>query len=245
MFKQAAALLKSIVTPRPTSSGMPENEDRRVWVRFPARTEAQVKPADDDEGRAFNAKVLDVSIGGVKLQVNRAFQEGSLISVELPGCDESSEVCVLACVIRAQPHTHGTWILGCNFSRELDACDLQGFGIAKAKPVSPDQRDWPRFECGVNAYYTETCSPSAERVPVKVANLSAGGIALVVDREVKNGSMLGIDLFTAAGKFVTSILSCVVHIRALPDGKRTLGCNFICELSEEDLNALLFPTAPQ
>ena len=60
-----------------------------------------------------------------------------------------------------------------------------------------------------------------------VWNLSACGVALLVENEVANGAMLSVDLLKSNGERVTSILACVVHIAALPDGKRILGCNFI------------------
>jgi c-di-GMP-binding flagellar brake protein YcgR len=222
----------------------PRSEERRVWVRFPARSEAQVKPAGEEE-TLLNCKVLDVSLGGAKLLVDRSFDEGSLISLDLPADnDGSSSVSVLACVVRAEQQADDVWVLGCNFSRELDAIDLQWFGIAKAKPPEPDQRDWSRFESTFLVFYTETIAEAPARRPARVANISAGGIGLVVDRDVPNGAMLGLDLCTAAGELVTNILACVVHVNVLPEGGRILGCNFICELSEKHLNALLFAPAP-
>jgi c-di-GMP-binding flagellar brake protein YcgR len=244
MFKQAAALWKRLRTPQPTADlrDGPRPQERRVWVRFPARTEAQFKPAGTEDAALVNAKVLDVSLGGTKLLVDRGFKEGSLISLDLPGGDGPSDVSVLACVVHADQRADGAWVLGCSFSQELTALDLQRFGIVKAKPAQPDQRGWSRFDCQFHVYYTETNADTAVRREARVANISAGGIALLVDRDVANGSMLSLDLCTDR-ELVTSILACVVHVSQLPDGGRALGCNFICELSEEHLNALLFEPA--
>ncbi len=238
MLKQVTALWKRLVTLRPTNN---VQEDRRVWVRYPARTDAQVKPATAEDTGAVNAKVLDVSRGGVRLLVDRPYEEGALISLDLPDSgDEASGVAVLACVVRAERHSTGIWMLGCNFSRELDAHDLQWFGIAKARPSEPDQRGWSRFECPAQAFYTVTNAEASERRPAKVANLSVGGVALLVDCDVPNGTMLGVELLTAAGVAVTNILACVVHVSGEVGCTRALGCNFICDLSEEHLNTLLF-----
>jgi c-di-GMP-binding flagellar brake protein YcgR len=244
MFKQAAALWKRLHPPQPTADlrGGPAPEERRVWVRYPARTEAQFKAAGTEDAALVKATVLDVSLGGAKLLVDRGFKEGSLISLDLPGSDGPSDVSVLACVVHADQRAGGEWVLGCSFSQDLDALDLQRFGITKAKPPQPDQRGWSRFECHFHVYYIETNADTAVRREAQVANISAGGIALLVEHDVANGTMLSLDLCTG-GELVTSILACVVHISLLPDGTRALGCNFICELSEEHLNVLLFEPA--
>jgi c-di-GMP-binding flagellar brake protein YcgR len=245
MFKKAASLWKRLVAHDPSKdpAGQAPNEERRVWVRFPARTDALVRPAGTEGTTLISAKVLDVSLGGVKLVVDRRFEPGALISLDLPGGDDPNGVSVLACVVRAEEQPNGEWVLGCNFSRELNAADLQRFGIAKAKPVPPDQRSWSRIECNIRAAYLESNADKPAWHEAQVGNISAGGVALIVDRDVPNGMMLTLDLLTSAGEQVTTILACVVHISALPDGRRVLGCNFICELSEEHLTALLFEPA--
>jgi c-di-GMP-binding flagellar brake protein YcgR len=218
------------------------NPERRVWVRFPARTNAQVRPAAPEGTLLIDARVLDVSLGGVKLVVDRRLAPGSLVSLDLPG-DDAVDVSILACVVRAEEQPNEMWVLGCNFSCELDAADLQRFGIAKVEPLPPDQRGWSRIECNIRAAYLETNAERPAWHEAQVANISAGGVALLVNRDVPNGTMLTLDLLTSAGERVTTILACVVHISALSDGSRVLGCNFICELSEEHLNALLFEPA--
>jgi c-di-GMP-binding flagellar brake protein YcgR len=244
MFKQAASLWNRLVAHdlKGDAATAAKNEERRVWVRFPARTDAQIKAAGDEQGILIAAKVLDVSLGGVKLVVDRRFEPGALISLDLPG-DDPTSVSALACVVRAEEQPNAEWVLGCTFSRELDAADLRRFGIAKAKPVLPDQRSWFRIECNIRVAYLETNANKPAWHEAQVANISAGGVALLVDRDVPNGTMLTLDLLTSAGERVTTILACVVHISVLPDGARVLGCNFICELSEEHLNTLLFEPA--
>ncbi len=241
MFKQAAALWKRLVAPSPAFDARATTgpDERRVWVRYPARLETQVKPAGAEE-TCVNGKVLDVSRGGMKLLVIIRFEEGSLISIDLPADDGRSEGSVLACVVRSEQQPTGEWVLGCNFSAELDAFDLQRFGVLKAKPGQPDQRGWSRFGCNVRAQYTETTAEVTVKCAARVGNISVGGVSLLVDRDVPNGTMLSVDLLTADGDRVTTILACVVHVNVLPDGGRALGCNFICELSEEQLNTLLF-----
>ena len=104
--------------------------------------------------------------------------------------------------------------------------------------VPPDGRNWSRFACEVTAVYQvlgddgETCREA------KVLNISAGGFAVAVDHDIRAGALLSAELHAPTGRTVVTILACVVHVTVESDGQRTLGCNFIHELSEEDLQAL-------
>src|SRR5438045_1407087 len=71
-------------------------EDRRVWVRFPADLETTVQPAGKAEVVRLAARVRNVSLGGVSLSVDRAFEPGDLLSVELPGATDESRCKLLA-----------------------------------------------------------------------------------------------------------------------------------------------------
>jgi hypothetical protein len=246
MFKQAAAIWNRLVGSRPVAAAATatEKKERRSWARFPAQVEVRFMPTTSKGDSAILGKVLDVSRGGVKLLVDRCLEKGTLLSLDLPGGEAASRVSVLACVVRCEAQPNGKCILGCSFSRELGTEDLQRFGVAPAKPAQTDQRGWLRFDCNVNATYEEPTADPVIRREAQVANLSAAGVALVVDTEVSNGAMLSVDLHKSSGALVTSILACVVHIVVLPDGKRVLGCNFIRALNEEHINELLFETTP-
>ena len=69
-------------------------------------------------------------------------------------------------------------------------------------------------------------------------NISAGGVALVVDYDIRAGALLSVELFAPDGRAVVTILACVVHVVVEPNRERVLGCNFIQELSEADLQSL-------
>jgi len=219
-----------------------EQEERRVWVRYPAQIDAQFKPTGAAADMFITGKVLDVSLGGIRLLVDRCLEAGALISLDLPGGVEASHVSVLACVVHSQPQPKGGWLLGCSFSQELSLEDLARFGVGEVKHNKADQRSWLRFNCNVKAFYEETTADPVIRREAEVANLSAAGIALVVQDDVANGAMLSVELQKSSGERVTTILACVVHVVDLADGKRVLGCNFIRALADQHLNALLFET---
>ena len=71
-----------------------------------------------------------------------------------------------------------------------------------------------------------------------MVNISLGGIGLEVEQSIDNGALLNLELKSTAGQ-VKTILACVVHVLSHGVKGRVLGCNFIHELSEADLHALV------
>jgi hypothetical protein len=227
------------LTKQPANDASPETtaEERRVWVRHPCDLRAQYEAPGDDEPLA--ARILDISRGGIRVVVGRSHAPGSLISIELPGPGGDATFAALACVVHECETDAKEWVLGCSFSKELEAEHLDAFGVGHVGPLKADQRSRPRFKPTVTASVQLTNSGDPTRWPAKVLNLSVGGVALNVAHAIHNGTLLTADLRGANGHTVPTILACVVHLTLLDDGTRRLGCNFIRELSEDDLKALL------
>jgi len=237
MLQRAVSLWRRL-THRPPAAAAAAEDERRVWVRHAAAAETRLTPAGAAEP-PLAARVLDVSPGGARLVVGRRFDPGALLSVELPAPEGAASLTVLACVVHARPHGGGEWALGCRFSAELTAADLEAFGADRARPAPPDNRAWSRFPCRVTATYRRVPEGEDEPRPATVLNISAGGVGLLAAEDVRVGELLVADLHDPGGEQVVSILACVVHVAARPDGQRALGCTFIQELSDDALRALL------
>jgi hypothetical protein len=240
MFERTTALLRRLVSSHADGASAGGADagaaERRVWVRHPCDLDTQCGEPYGDEPLA--ARVVDVSRGGVKVVVGRSHMPGSLISIELPGPGGEATFAALACVVHERA-TGTEWVLGCNFSKELDEAQLQAFGGGRAEPPPADKRSWRRFKANLTATVQLTNSADPTRWPAKVLDLSLGGVALRVTHDIRNGTLLNVDLCGAGGHSVSTMLACVVHMTLHDDGTRRLGCNFIRELSEEDLKALL------
>jgi c-di-GMP-binding flagellar brake protein YcgR len=241
VFDRAASLWNRL-TQKPAwqgpGAGQTAEEDRRLQVRRHVRVETKVTPAAAEAEPSLSARILDVSSGGVKLVVGRAFEQGDLLTLELPAPAGGPAVSVLACVVHAQREGDEEWVLGCRFSAELNDADLAAFGAVRAKPVEPDGRNWSRFPCEVKAVYQIIPDEDDVRREAKVLNISAGGVAMLVEHEVRAGALLSAELHAPTGQTVVTILACVVHVSVQSEHERVLGCNFIQELSENDLKAL-------
>jgi len=218
------------------STGQPEDE-RRVWVRHPSSAETVVQPISNGASTRLSARVRNVSRGGANLTVNQRFKEGEMISIELPGASTERTASVLACIVHVGPAGPEHWSLGCTFSEELSDEDLGAFGARRERPATPENRAWKRFNCKVRVTALPVSGTERTTFPAEVVNISASGIGLQVARNVEMGALLSLRLEGAGGQS-REVLACVVHV-IVAGGEWLLGCNFIHELSEADLKALL------
>jgi hypothetical protein len=215
-------------------------EDRRVWVRYPTDLETTYCQAGG-EGKRLAARVRNISLGGVNLAVDRPFDPGALLSIELPGATEHERSTALACVVHVTQADEREWHVGCTFSRELSESDLEAFGVRRVRHAPSDQRTWQRFPCNVKA----SCQPVVDSGagpgprPAQVLDLSPSGVGLLLADPFENGSLLSVELRAADDSVRRTMLACVVHVTERADGQHALGCNFIRSLSEQDLRALL------
>ncbi len=101
-----------------------------------------------------------------------------------------------------------------------------------------ERRQVPRQACTAAV----TCQPAPEaagpRWPAQVRDVGPGGIGLVLDHWVGPGALLAVN-WPTGGHTSETVLACVRHASARPGGAWSLGCSFIRELSEEELQTLL------
>ncbi len=204
-------------------------EERRVAVRYACDVETLCQPAITLGSPRLSARVQDISRGGIKQLVNQPFQTGALLSVELPG------VLVLACVVHVSQRPNGEWALGCTFSSELQDEDLQLFG---AQPA-PDRRTGVRFAFQTPITYRLMDAQELQARSAEVTDISTHGIGLVVTHPVAIGALLNLELRGTGEPEVLTMLACVVRITAEDNQTWILGCNFIRELTTDEVQSLL------
>jgi c-di-GMP-binding flagellar brake protein YcgR len=239
MFERTFSFWRRLVgrPTKPEDSPQGLEDERRVWVRYPTHLETTYQSGDTESPR-LSARVRDVSRGGIRLVIEREFQTGELLSIELPRANDGTHT-VLACIVRVDGLKGDEWALGCVFSRELGEEELQGFGARRERHAPADQRVWMRFACNVRATYQQVSTFGAPTAEARVLNISATGVGLLTLEPVEAGTLLSVDLTPDSGAETRTMLACVVHVNAQANGQFALGCNFIRELSEEDLQALV------
>jgi c-di-GMP-binding flagellar brake protein YcgR len=215
------------------------NQDRRLWVRHAIDLHGNLQFSEPADSEKILAHLRDLSIGGASLVVDRAVDAGEMVVLELPA-DRGEIRTVLACVVRVSPQPDGKWSLGCVFSRELSQEELDRVGAQKLPAAEDDdKRTWVRFSCELHAAYRKVGDPTNQAFAAQVLNISANGIGLAVTQTLAAGGLLNVDLLDKAGQVARTMLACIVHTTMRAGGDLAIGCNFIRELSEEELQSLL------
>lgn len=219
-------------------SAQQANEERRIWVRRPCDLTAYFQSTNGQMADRQAAQVRDISRGGMNVVVKERFEPGAQLSVELPGNGDRPAFTVLACVVHALPHADNQWALGCSFADELTDDDLRPFGARRARTQAADQRIWERFPCRVEAKYSVMRAADPTTQAATVVNISANGVALQVRRAIDVGSLLNLQLRRSGEHTDLEILACVVRVTPQPNGEQLLGCNFISELDDKQIQGL-------
>ena len=112
----------------PSSGAAPESasgKDRRAWVRYHSKPETPLFAIGEQEViHSWKAKVNDVSLGGISLNVTTPFDIGSAVDVELsiPGVDVTRML--VARVVRCEPQDGPVWLVACSFDAPLTSDEL-------------------------------------------------------------------------------------------------------------------------
>jgi hypothetical protein len=242
MFEKTFSFWRRLVGQSPAHAEKPgataTEDDRRLWVRYAAELQGNVQLGENEAHGKVVTKVRDLSLGGANLTINRPLELGQMLSVELP-LDDNEVFTVLACVVRVKPQPDGNWSVGCVFARELTSEDLDRVGAQKVPASTDDQRTWVRFACSLTASYRQVSDVGDEAHEANILNISPNGVGLAVQHSLAAGSLLNVDLVDSSGRIVRTLLACVVHTTSRSEGGFAVGCNFIRELSEEELDSML------
>jgi hypothetical protein len=104
-------------------------------------------------------------------------------------------------------------------------------------PSTTERRQWRR-----HLSHAETvCEPAGDgtRLPARVRDVSFGGISLMVRQRLAQGNLLHVNLPGSDSE--PRLLACVVQVSEPAEGSWALGCTFIRELNEQELNRFLSP----
>ena len=220
----------------PSSVGV----DHRIWVRYCYDRDCTCHSDRGADEISWSARVLDISRGGVNLQLNRHFEPGAILAIELPlGPDKIRQILQVK-VVRAQMLSPGKWSLGCTFEKVLGEKDFVTLQIKQPAPFTDDKRAWIRFTCEGErpAQATWLINPNI-KIQARVLNISRGGVGLAMRRHCDPGTLLKIELMDASGQTSRPMPIRVVHSTFKGTEDWVIGCVFEAPLSEEDVAALV------
>jgi hypothetical protein len=199
-----------------------------------------VVEASSGDGHRYTAQIVESTDAGLKLKVRHPFDVGSMVRIDLP-CQELGPVTtVLACVMNRKNDGKDLWQLACQFCTELDDDDLTSLGVKRELIAKPDgdNRSYKRYPAKAQVLFRDMRSRKEPIYPGTVLNASPTGIGLRVKEALIPGSLLDLTVQGERGQKLFEILACVVYRHTEKEDEYTVGCNFIRELSEEELNSL-------
>jgi hypothetical protein len=117
---------------------------------------------------------------------------------------------------------------------------------ASNNPPAVDCRVYERRPCALPT----TCQPASVsemnelRWSASIWDISQGGILVHLPRRFEKGTGLAIELPGDEARESSVVFVKVVHVKASEQGGWALGCKFVSELSEDELQRLLTSTHP-
>jgi hypothetical protein len=99
--------------------------ERRAAARIGCRLEGLCRPLQGREGDEWQARVRNLSAGGICLLLSRRFEPGALLLVELPAGGAGATRTLVARVIYVVPHVRAGWSIGCRLAQGLNPEELR------------------------------------------------------------------------------------------------------------------------
>jgi hypothetical protein len=106
-------------------------------------------------------------------------------------------------------------------------------------PQQSEKRQWVRHAVGDEVTCHLQAGPAFDFWAVRVLNLSAGGISLVLDRLVPTGKVLTVELHHAGRGFSCQRPIRIIYTFKDSSGAFTVGGAFSPDLSEQDIQGLV------
>ena len=161
----------------------------RVYERHASGLASRCQPASafGKEDLKWSGTIDNISIGGLGLKLERRFEKGTGLAIELPDRVNNASYVVLAKVVHVAKQTDDTYLLGCKFVSELSEDEVR-----RLVPAEPRRNPPPTI-----AENTPLPQPKTElSQPTPAKQLTAETRILPVHLTVE----------IAAGKTVTCII---------------------------------------
>ncbi|HMC63766.1 MAG TPA: PilZ domain-containing protein [Gemmataceae bacterium] len=108
---------------RPKSGADPKRE-RRAEPRYSANPDASCRVSATDDPESQSAEIDNISARGIKVLVQRGYEVGTFLLVQLTGKNRHLERTVMVRVVRVTAEASGKYALGCAFLTPLEGYEL-------------------------------------------------------------------------------------------------------------------------
>ena len=102
-------------------------KERRAWVRRSCNLETSGRATAAMREVHWFGTLLELSPGGLRLLLNRRFETGSVLEIEVNSEHGLHTPTLIARVVHVTAEDDGLWALGCALDQVLTADELAGF----------------------------------------------------------------------------------------------------------------------
>src|SRR5438128_1620384 len=119
-----------------------------------------------------------------------------------------------------------------------DNAPCEGEGAKQAEFVN--RRAWVRYRCSRPISRRMAIAESYQSLDASVADISVAGVGLWLGRRLEGGTLLFVELESAApDSHPVELLARVIHVTPTIGGGWLVGCEFANRLSDAELRAVL------
>jgi hypothetical protein len=113
----------------PGAASSNKGADRRASVRYPCDPDSfsadnSCRPVTAPKKESWSAVVRDVSTGGIGIVINRRFEPGTLLTVDLEDAERTARRSLLVRVMRITQENSSAWMHGCAFTHKMSESEL-------------------------------------------------------------------------------------------------------------------------
>ena len=102
-----------------------------------------------------------------------------------------------------------------------------------------ERRCWVRYPCNQAAFSLSLSPPEYIFWTARARDISRGGLSLDLSQRFDPGTILAVKVLSTNQTSAHALTVRVIHIREQEAGSWRVGCEFIDELSDDDLHAIL------
>jgi hypothetical protein len=110
--------------------------ERRASARHPSKQGGLCGPVEGEERFRWFATVQDISAGGIRVLLDRRFESGTILAIELGATADGPSRSLEARVVHVKQTAGKKWMVGCAFTTPLNEGELQAL-VPTAAPVAP------------------------------------------------------------------------------------------------------------
>jgi PilZ domain len=189
--------------------------------RLPCKLPVQARLERVTEEGLWLATIRDISVDGIGLMVNRPVKPGMFLTVEIPARPPVMRKPILVRVTHVRGQVGGRWwVLGGQFVRKLTREDLDTVTVRQPLIRPPvERRTAVRLKTRINTVCPVVRATEEGPWWASVRNASIQSVSLILNRPLRPGCCVAIELPTKSATLGKARLLCIKQACPQPGNK--------------------------